>query len=70
MWKVAEGAGWQAHSRGGGVTTIKSKVTLIEGHRTAKLGVLKIIFGFKEFHLSNNVTQVTGHNVVLRVTES
>lgn len=53
-----------------GVTTRKSKVTLIEGHRTAKLGVIKIISGFKEFHLSNNVMQVTGHNVVLSVTKS
>lgn len=53
-----------------GVTTIESKVTLIEGHRTAKLGVSKIISGFKEFHLSNNVMQVTRHNVVLRVTKS
>lgn len=36
------------------VTTIKSKVTLMEGHRTAKLGAIKIAAVFKKLHSSSN----------------
>ena len=51
------------------VTTVKSKVTLIKDHRTAKLGAIKIIAAFKEPHSSNNIMQSTEHSAALGVAK-
>lgn len=50
------------------VTPVRSKVTLIEGHRAAKLGVIKSYLD-SEFHLPNNEMQMTEHNAALGVTK-